>query len=484
MAKTTLSWAMAVGAVAIAGTLPGGPARADDWDDPAADSLARLVRRMESARGRGGEENAQAAVVARKDEVVVFADLARVDVTLDVANRGTGNEWRRFLVVEPEADLIAATYVRADGLETSARTLTAEDSRRLYGRATNPNYGRDPLVIEREARERRDVSVFPLAAGQSARLLLSFVTPLHGPGGRGADRTYRDPLAVRAVGGAGVTTPPERSRRRDRAGGGVPVSSGGVPTAAVSGTAFRLLGVLPGVLPEGTGLARGEDGSLVVSAPGGEPVTELPLRAVRSATPAVTIRAGGFALYTSAFAWRVDPDEQLRALGVEPRRDFTLRIKGLSASTGRIAPDVLAASAEPTVVMGRAANTGSIRLVLEALDGSGKVVARGEASPESGRASPGEPMEDAMRAYHRARLVDRVYRWAGDDPKKIAEARAYAVDLGVVGRGVGAIAVPKDERGFLSRRDVRLYLTDGAPIGADDSDARRDGTSAPTGSVR
>jgi hypothetical protein len=475
---TRRNWAL-VGVAVVAGGLGASPVGADDWADPAGDALGRTVSGIESSRTRGGMDATLAVVAGRRDEVSVYADLARVDVTLEVENHGSTREWRRFLVMAPEADLVAASYVRPDGLETAARSMRTDESSRIYQRAVNPSYGRDPLIVQRENPRTLDVSIFPVDPGQGATLRLTLVTPLEG---RGTERLYRDPLPVRAL---RVAAP--RTKTGEGAAPGVPVMqrTSGDPSRedAVSGIALRLDGFLPAGLPEGTSVTRAADGAVLVNAVGSADTTEIPLRALRAATPAVAISGGSRGGF--AFAWRVDPEEQFRALGVQPRIGRTLRLRSTHAgATARIAPETVDSTSTPTVVMGRTSVTSSVAVTLEALDAFGRVLATGDVTVPCGRGQPGDSMEEAMRAYHRSRLVERVFRWADGDAKKTEAARAYAVDLGVVGRGVTAIAVPRDERGFLTKPELKDYLHDGAPIGVEDDDGRREAVPPPSGSVK
>src|SRR5439155_11269106 len=224
-----------------------------------------------------------------------------------------------------------------------------------------------------------------------------------------------------------------------------------------------------------------KDGVLFVPEEG-EDLPPIELRTLRGAPAATTISAGGYPLFTSAFLWRVDPAAVAEEMGLLDRGGVTLRLSSVEGSTSRIAPEALDASAEPTVVMGRAYTAERLRVRVEAVDRAGTTVGKLDALVEAKPGRAVEAVSDAVRAYHRARLAERVRRWAGTDAKRLAEAVAYAVDLGVVGPGVSALAIPKDERGVLARRDVSLYLTDGAPFDGDSTAG--DFKIAPPGSVR
>src|SRR5204863_382813 len=82
-----------------------------------------------------------------------------------------GLEWRRTLPIDPAADLIGATYTRADGQTTVALSVDSGEAERLYRRATNPNYGKDPLRIDRPSRDRLEVRIFPVAPSATVKLV-------------------------------------------------------------------------------------------------------------------------------------------------------------------------------------------------------------------------------------------------------------------------------------------------------------------------
>jgi hypothetical protein len=206
------------------------------------------------------------------------------------------------------------------------------------------------------------------------------------------------------------------------------------------------------------------------------------VRSLRAAGDVTVFGAAGLPYSTSVFVWRLDPAAVAAELGVESTAGVTLKLSSIDGVTNRIAPEAVPAAGEPTIVMGRAWSPSKVQVRVEAFGADGKsLVARAVALPVvSGR--PAEAVSDGLRAYHRARLTERVFRWAGSDEKRLAQAKAYAVDLGVVGPYVSALAVPKDERGFMTKHEIANYLTDGMPFDGDSSQG--DFKPAPAGSVR
>jgi hypothetical protein len=491
---------LGVVAMALGAALPGRTAAADEWSDPARVAVEAFLARAEAASA--GRE-ATSWVTKRLDEVAVFADLARVDVSLEVTNGdGVGTtgrplEWRRALSVDPRAELIGAVYTRADGMQTTSQILTALDARRLYGTATTVRH-RDPLWVTRERPETLEVTIFPVPPQATVRVVLSFVTPLYG---RGAQLEYRDPLSVRVRRAPAPVTPgdavpaPEGQSPLPLPAGTPPEIRAAVaratrtvatpaPAAHLAAAAVHVSfqGVLPAAPPEGATWAPREDGTWRIEPAPGADVPPLHVRSVAGAAAARTFLAQGYPIATSAFAWRADPAALLASLGVDAEAATAVHLEAVSGSTSRIAPEVLAADEEPTVVMGRAYRSGDVRMRVVAVGADGARLARRELVVPCDRSRPGEAVGDALRAYHRARLADRVARWAGADAKRQERALAYAVDMGVLRKGTAALAIPEDERGWLTKDDLRLYLTDGMPFDGDSPQG--DFISPPPGSVR
>lgn len=471
--RRAIAWNTAAAALSAAALLGAGSApsaAADEWNDPVAEAVARVL----ALRRDAGFDDAS-WISTRRDEVTTGAGLARVDVHLTVTNHAErGLEWRRNLPVDPAADLIGAVYTRPDGVTTRAVTLSAGDAGRLYGRAVRPETGRDPMRVDRPERERLEIRIFPVPSGATVGLLLTFATPLKGAGDV---RSYRDPLdahphPVTTDGDEPVTTP----------GAALAVALA-VPNARLHPQSVLLR--TPGLVPTASIVALSpqptKDG-LWIALPDGEDLPPVDLRVVRGTPDVATFTAGGYPILTNAFAWRLDPAALSKALGLESTSGIRLRLSPVDGSTSRLAPEMVRPSDEPTLVLGRAWGLGSIRVNVEALDDAGKSVAKRIVSVEAKEGKFDEHMTDALRAFHRARLVERVYRWAGDDEKRHGQAVSYAVDLGVVGRDVSAFAVPKDERGFMTRKDLSLYLTDGVPFDGDAQDG--DFKPAPPGAVK
>jgi hypothetical protein len=459
-------------AVAI-GVGGGTAARADEWGDPVGPALERFLQ----ANRQAGFDPAN-WISKRSDDVAVCAGLARVDVVLELTNRSErGLEWRRTLVMDPAADLVGARYTRPDGKTTVALSLDAGEAERLYRRATDPNYGKDPLRIDRPARDRLEVRIFPVPAGATVRLALAFAAPLQGRGSRAA---YHDPLDAHPD-----LEPAAAQASLPRASGdAVPVSLS-VPIARYvpASVRLRLTDALPGAPPAGWDVTPSPGGVLLLSpVPGQDPASAVEVRSLRAAGDVTVFPAGGLPSATNAFVWRLDPAAAAAELGLEALAGVTLRLSSVEGVTSRIAPESVPAAAEPTIVMGRAWSASKVEVRVDAVGADGKtLVTRTVALP----AVPGrsdEPVADAIRAYHRARLAERVFRWAGSDAKRLQQAKDYAVDLGVVGPYVSALAVPKDERGFMSRREVAHYLTDGMPFDGDSTQG--DFKPAPPGSVK
>ena len=469
MKKAILAAVVATVAVGLGG---GSAVRADEWADPVGPTLERFLQTNREA----GFDPAN-WIARRTDEVAVCAGLARVDVLLELTNRSAGGlEWRRTLPMDPAADLIGARYTRPDGKTTPALTLDAGEAERLYRRATSPNYGKDPLRIDRPARDRLEVRVFPVPAGATVRLALAFAAPLQG---RGTHAAYRDPLGARAD----VEPVAVEAALPSRPGTAVPVSLE-VPIARTLPATVRLrfTDAFPGAAPAGWNVLPSDGGVLLLSpGPDADPAPAVEVRSLRAAGDVTVFPAGGLA-DTTAFVWRLDPTAAAAELGLSSVAGVTLRLASVEGVTSRIAPDSVPAAGEPTIVMGRAGSPTKVQVRVDAVGADGKSLATRTIALPAVLAHPAESVSDALRAYHRARLADRVFRWAGVDAKRVQQAKDYAVDLGVLGPYVSALAVPKDERGFMTRHEITRYLTDGMPFDGDSTQG--DFKSAPSGSVR
>ncbi len=478
------------------GVVPGGRVLADEWSDPARDAIEAFIARREAAReGR----SSTSWVTKRRDEVAVFADLARTDVTLEVTNaapagaRGPGLEWRRTLAIDPRADLIGAVYVPPTGETTAGRTLLAMDARRLYGETTNRGNGRDPLWVTREEKDLLDVTIFPVQPNATVKVVLSFVTPLVARGGRSE---YRDPLSVRPTPRV-VTQPetdppdspipvPENAPEPIKAALRQAAAEAAKPaeTARLSATVVtvKFEGTMPDGPPTGVCWSSEPDGTWRIEPNADSDLPPLPIRSLGDSQGARVFAAAGSPMLTSAFVWRADPAAILTGLGVDAALGVSLALDSVPGSSSRIAPEVLAADDDPTVVMGRAYDSKSVVVTARAVSPEGKTLASRRLVVPATRTVPPENVVDAMRAYHRARLAERVIRWAGERPDRRSLALDYAVDVGALVPGVAVLAIPKSERGPLPRQELHLYLTAGVPFDGD-SDAG-DVKAPPSGSVR
>lgn len=481
--------AMTVGAV------PSGRAFGDEWSDPAREAVEAWLARREAARA--GRDN-PSWVTKRHDEVAVLADVARVDVTLEVTNGQTtgrqGLEWRRTLPIDPRADLIGAVYVPTTGETTPGRTLLSMDARRLYDTTTNRGRGRDPLWVTREEKDLLDVTIFPVPPGATVKVVLSFVTPL---AGRGERLEYRDPLGVRPsprVVTPPAETPPPAPEIPVPVNAPEPIKAAirqaAIEAAAAPATtrvsAAEVLVRFAGAMPDGPPAAgvwsTQPDGSWRIEPPEEGDLPPLVVRSAGGDGKARVFAAAGYPMLTSAFAWRADPAAIRSALGVEAGSGTKIAFASVAGSSTRIAPEVLDAADEPTVVMGRAHDSTKVLIDARAIGPDGKTLATRRLSIPASRVAPAENLVDALRAYHRTRLAERVLRWAGERPDRKATALEYAVDVGALVPGVAVLAIPKSERTPLQKGDLRLYLTAGVPFDGDSDEG--DFKTPPAGTVR
>ncbi|MHC5011307.1 MAG: hypothetical protein ACYTG6_10205, partial [Planctomycetota bacterium] len=217
----------------------GGPLLADDWEDP---RRSRLEGRIRELRGEEPERIVadDSLVTLRHGDVRLVTDLARVDLTLEIHNTSGGVlEWRRNFALDPQCEVIGATLRRADVDAVPAQTLTIADARRIYDEVrtprptrtrTRPNpwgpWGRtnsDPLRVERVQRNRIQLTIWPVAADETLRVELTFVTPLRG---RGSERRYVDPILADLGSAEAVSTGPDLPPVVTRPSG--PVASGAI----------------------------------------------------------------------------------------------------------------------------------------------------------------------------------------------------------------------------------------------------------------
>jgi hypothetical protein len=465
------------------------PAAADDWEDPRLERLEGEIRRLRGEGPRVLPSQDGSLVTLRHGDVFLVADLARVDMTLEVQNQGgTPLEWRRTFAVDPRAEAIGASLEREDEEPVEARTLTIEDARRLYdevraprppprttGGQRNPwgpwSNTQDPLRVERVRSDLLELVVWPVAPQETLRVRLTFVTPLRG---RGDLREYVD--VIRADLGAGQ-----------------PDAALGQPVEAVlpaDGTVRHQWLVHPGALevvdePRGM-VAAGKAGGVLrfVSAPrtgrGPAEAPTIPFRRPSEEDEVLSVRGGG--LGTRIAVWRFDPARYLRAKGVAVRGDMQVRILRREGSTSRIAPWTFAPGAEPTPVTARLLpENDRVRYAVEVRDLEGNVLHLFEEDRPIADTALEPQLEGAVTGWHRAALARRVMAWGGGDGTRGEEALAFAVDLGVLLEGTAGLAIPSAERRLLSRESRRLYHQDGAPLGAQGREA--DMRWPPNGSV-
>ena len=460
----------------------GAPAMADDWDDPrrnrVEDEVSRLEREEAARRGDPVALRSIGALVGlRHGKVQLCADLARVDLTLEIQNTGTTPlEWSRSFALDPMAEAIGASLQRGTDAPVPAQTLSLEDARRIYGEIRNPRprrrtgplpfsprtagrRGGDPLRIERPTREQLDVVVWPIAPNETVRVALTFVSPLRG---RGLSRTFVDPIQGdrgEARPGAVVTAPdrePQRilttmdTRWMVDTGGlvvdGDPV--GMVPVGEAGGWLHY----------EG---ARGRDAA----------GPRLPLRIPRATDTVWAVPGGG--LGTRVAVFHFDPIDFLEKNGLHPPADARLRIVKRIGSTSRIAPWEFGVTAEPLPVTARLLpKSEKLRYAVEVVARDGKLLKTVEVARDVHRTTAQRDQRGTITGWHRAVLAARVRDWAagrGGDQQR--QALAFAVDLGVLAAGTAALAVPEEERRTLRRRSRREYFQDGAPLGAQNREA-------------
>jgi hypothetical protein len=443
----------------------------DEWVDP------RLTRIEEAIRELRGEADpvplpalGDALVTLRHGHVHLVADLARVDVILEIQNTGTtALEWERHFAIDPLAEAIGATLQRQGQDAVEARTLTLEDARRLYDevRAPRPprtradrnpwgpmNGTRDPLRLERLEDGLLRVVVWPVAPQETLRVSLLFVTPLRG---RGDERVFVDPVSAEL--GATPVRPGSAGTSDWRPASDWIVHPGdlvlgeerpiGVAAAGRAGTVLRF------VSASRTG-GRGERSS--------DP-PRIPFRRPEATSEVLAVRGGG--LGTRVAVWRFDPARYLREKGVVARDDLRVRILARKGSTSRIAPWLFEAGSQPLPVTARLLpEAEAVHYAVEVRDLEGNVLHLFEESHRVNRVESDATLEGTVSGWHRAALVRRVLAWAGEDTSRAAQALSYAVDLGVLVQGTAALAVPREERRLLPAASRRLYHDDGAPLGA------------------
>lgn len=465
----------------LAGALVAGgvaPALADDWEDTRRDRLEEAVRDLEieevaRRQGTTPDQVRSSVMSLRHGKVVMVADLARAELTLEIRNTGTQPmEWSRAFAIDPLAEAIGASLQRGDAAPEIAQTLTLADARRIYGEVRTPRPtrtrsvprtpGGDPLRIERPNRARMNVIVWPVAPGETVRVALTFVSPLRG---RGERRTYVDPIrgdwGAVPEGSQPVTTEPDVGR--------TPILASMDTRWIVDTGDLALSGVPTGMVPAGEagGLLhfRGPDGRERTGGP------TLPLRLLRPSRQVLAVHGGG--LGTRVAVFHFDPIAFLQEhdlTHVSP--DCILRIRRRAGSTSRIAPWVFPVTGEPQPVTARLfPQSPDLEYAVEVVDPEGEVLHTIEVQRPVNRTKLDRARAGAITGWHRAALAARVRDWAGNHRVKQQQALDFAVDLGVLTAGTAALAVPPAERSRLRMRSRRQYFANGAPLGAQEREA-------------
>ena len=397
-------------------------------------------------------------------KVQIFADLARVDLMLEVQNVGQAvMEWRRTYAIDPAAEVIGATLMRRNQLPIRARTLTTFDAFQCYARirtppvtrpTPRPRRPRDPLLVSRPQRDELHVQIWPIAVDETIRVELTFVTPLRGKGIR---RIYRD-----VMGGPTVDEPRARDERPSRVGSMVDHKADWLMNPGTL--------VLSSAEPAGMQLDGKAGGHLkftgVASTRRSEPAPTVPFLTKRKTTHAQLIDHRTLSSRIAVF--RFDPAAYLKQKGFVLTRGMKLQLKAVRGETRRLAPNVFGADDEARPITGQVIKPKAavFPYKVRVLDRHGnEVVTFDEALPLA-RPEVDRAMQAAVGGWHRAQIARRVFDWAGVHGRKREEATRYAVDLGVLMPGISAIAIPPNERERLTPRLRRLYQTDGVPLGA------------------
>ncbi len=427
-------------------------------------------------------------------DVRFIADLARVDLMLEVQNVGEQTlEWSHSYPIDPACEVIGATLRRQRAAAVVAHTLTLADAREIYTEIRSPRPrpptvvpprrgNSDPLRLERVSPDRLDIALWPIEPGEAVRVELSFVTPLRG---RGALRRYVDVLG----GPSETISEPLPIERRQP-----PLASAPLPPAqgVSSGKAMWL--IQPGTLTLASAPAEGAEYSGEVAGRhlfrGEAAVTASQPRAAMSfldsrpgGAQALAVPGGGHGAEVAV--WWFDPAAFLTERGYRHSAEFpiSLRLSEARGSILRLTRLAFTATdaARPITALLHGGDS-ELRYHVEVLDRTGTAIESVECvlpvarNPELDAGARG-----TITAWHRAGVAHRVLAWAGTNSARLAEAYRYAVDLGVLTPGSAALAVPAAERNQLGLRSRRLYDSDGVPLGAQrrEADLKR----APDGSL-
>lgn len=446
------------------------PLGADDWEDARRDKLEEAVRTLEIAEiaKQQGEQVRNGLVSLRHGMVTLVADLARVDLTLEILNASTAPmEWRRSFRIDPLAEVIGASLARGADPAITAQTLTLADARRIYGEIRSPRptrtrparrRGGDPLRVERPTRDRIDVVVWPIAPGETVRIALDFVTPLRG---RGDQRTYVDPIQ----GDLGSGSPPQQAVTTEPDIRDTQILAAMDVHWVFDTGDLVLAGTPTGMVPAGAAGGRLH----FREAEGRDRVADpsLPLRIPRPTHTAFAVPSGSIG--TRVAVWHFDPIAFLEEhdLTSEVSPDSRLRLVRRPGSTSRIAPWTFDVTDGPRPVTARLLRRSpDLHYAVEVVGPKGNVLHVVEIRRPVVRTRLDRDREGAITGWHRAALAARVIQWAGSKKVRQQQALDFAVDLGVLTAGTAALAVPENERRGLSRRSRSQYAQDGAPLGA------------------
>ncbi len=441
-------------------------------------SVARATPAAARPNPRGRPTPPQAAtrdtslVHLHHGSVRMVADLARVDLTLEVKNTGADVlEWQRTYAIDPRAEVIGAVLKRVNEAPIRARTLTTEDALRVYARIRTPpprrtpgGPNRDPLLVSRERNDRLRIQIWPINAQETVRVELTFVTPLRGQGAR---RTYVD-----VMGGPAKPTDGKKAPRLSRPEQGN--APGRRPPAMVDHKADWLMQpgelILSAAPAEGMTLSGEAGGKLhftgIAATTADAPAPRVAFLS-KSRTPEALLVGNG-SLQGRIAAWRFDPKQYVASKGFTFHDGLTIKLSALKGSTRRIAPSAIAASGEPVPVTALVfqRTAADIGYHVDVLDRNDRIIVSYDEKLPLRREKLDADLQGAVSGWHRAQLVRRVFRWAGSNAKELSAARRYAVDMGVLMAGSSAIAIPISEKPRLTPELRRLYDTDGVPLGA------------------
>jgi hypothetical protein len=419
-------------------------------------------------------------------DVRFVADLARVNLLLEVRNDGpTPLEWRHSYPIDPASEVIGATLRRDGQPAVVARTLLLADAQGIYSEIRNPpptpptvvpprGNGRDPLYLERSAPDRLDISLWPVEPGETVRLELTFVTPLRG---RGAHRVYVDVL-----GGDARDASPRAATPEGEPPPVVNVAAGAADWLIQPGDLVLSADSATGMAPAGEAGGRYRfTGIAAVDAEQPRPSVGW-LTSRRPGSHATVVKGGGYG--GEVAVWWFDPAAFLASQGYASDSNVWLSLEGARGSTRRVAGDVFEPQdpARPVTALLSEAGLSEMAYWVDVMDASGTAIQSLRVVLPIERPDLDVSGAGTITGWHRAQIARRVSLWA---ESKGAEAQQdalrYAVDLGVLVPGTGALAVPPRERNLLGLRNRRLYDNDGVPLGAQNREA--DLKRAPEGSL-